>query len=86
MKAWVIDKIYDLNKESKPLKQVKLPKPVPREGELLIRVSACGVCHTEIDEIEGRTPPPVFPVIPGHQVVGRVEQSKGKNILYFDAM
>ena len=81
MKAWVIDKICDLNKESKPLKLVKLPKPVPQEGELLIRVSACGVCHTEIDEIEGRTPPPVFPVIPGHQVVGRVEQSKGKNTL-----
>ena len=38
----------------------------------MIEVKACGVCHTELDEIEGRTPPPRLPVIPGHQVVGRV--------------
>jgi len=40
---------------------------------VLIRVAACGVCHTELDEIEGRAPPPRLPVVPGHQVVGRVE-------------
>jgi len=79
MKAWIIDKISDLNKENKPLKKVELPKPVPKDGELLIKVNACGVCHTEIDEIEGRTPPPVFPMIPGHQVIGIVQQSKAKN-------
>jgi alcohol dehydrogenase, propanol-preferring len=78
MKAWIIDKVYDLTKESRPLKLVELPKPQPKEGELLIKVSACGVCHTEIDEIEGRTPPSAYPVVPGHQVVGRVEQSLGK--------
>ena len=39
----------------------------------MIRVSRCGVCHTELDEIEGRTPPPKLPVVLGHQVVGRVE-------------
>jgi propanol-preferring alcohol dehydrogenase len=49
-----------------------MPEPVPGRGEILIRVSACGICHTELDEIEGRTPPPVFPVIPGHQIVGRI--------------
>jgi alcohol dehydrogenase, propanol-preferring len=49
------------------------PEPAPAAGEILVRVSACGVCHTELDEIEGRTPPPRLPVIPGHQVVGRVE-------------
>jgi propanol-preferring alcohol dehydrogenase len=43
----------------------------------LIKVSTCGVCHTEIDEIEGRTPPLVYPVIPGHQVVGTVVQPLG---------
>ncbi len=48
------------------------PEPIPGVDEVLIRVSVCGVCHTEIDEIEGRTPPPLFPVIPGHQVVGRI--------------
>lgn len=76
MKAWIIDATHDLTIESKPLTLVKLPKPVPQEGELLLKVSTCGVCHTEIDEIEGRTPPPVFPIIPGHQVVGIVEQTK----------
>jgi sigma-B regulation protein RsbU (phosphoserine phosphatase) len=51
---------------------VALPDPVPQAGEIQIRVSACGVCHTELDEIEGRTAPPALPVIPGHQVVGTV--------------
>ena len=40
--------------------------------EILLAVSACGVCHTELDEIEGRTPPPLLPVVPGHEIVGRV--------------
>jgi len=77
MKAWVIDRVVDLTQESAPLKRVDLPKPAPKEGELLIRVSTCGVCHTEIDEIEGRTPPPLYPVVPGHQAVGMVEQAVG---------
>ncbi len=78
MKAWVIDKICDLAEEANPLKWVELPKPSPGDGELLLRIKACGVCHTEIDEIEGRTLPPVLPVVPGHQVVGIVEQSRGR--------
>jgi alcohol dehydrogenase, propanol-preferring len=78
MKAWVIDKISDLTKEDNPLTRMDLPKPEPKTGELLIKVSVCGVCHTEIDEIEGRTPPPEFPVVPGHQVVGVVEVSKSE--------
>ncbi len=57
-----------------PLELVDLPVPEPRSGELLIRVSACGVCHTELDEIEGRTAPPTLPVVPGHEIVGRVER------------
>lgn len=77
MKAWIIDRVCDLKTENQPLKLTEMPKPVPEVGELLIKVKACGVCHTEIDEIEGRTPPPRFPVIPGHQVVGIVEESKG---------
>ncbi|HKJ40920.1 MAG TPA: zinc-dependent alcohol dehydrogenase family protein [Sunxiuqinia sp.] len=77
MKAWIIDGTYDLTLETKPLTQVELPKPVPQKGELLIKISTCGVCHTELDEIEGRTPPPVFPVVPGHQVVGTVEENRG---------
>ncbi len=73
MKAMVLTGISQLNENRHPLDWVDMPKPTPKEGELLVRVSACGVCHTELDEIEGRTPPPSFPVIPGHQVVGRVE-------------
>ncbi len=38
--------------------------------DILVQVSVCGVCHTELDEIEGRTPPTSFPMILGHQVVG----------------
>jgi len=55
-----------------PLTPTEMPRPVPREGEILIEISVCGVCHTELDEIEGRTPPPDLPVVPGHEVVGRV--------------
>ncbi len=75
MKAMILERISDLEKEESPLALVDLPVPVPREDEVLVRVSACGVCHTELDEIEGRTSPPVFPVIPGHQIVGTIEKT-----------
>jgi propanol-preferring alcohol dehydrogenase len=77
MKCWVIDQKVDLKTESAPLKLIDLPVPEARSGELLLKVKACGVCHTEIDEIEGRTPPAVYPVIPGHQVIGIVLQHAG---------
>ncbi|MGA3014170.1 MAG: zinc-dependent alcohol dehydrogenase family protein [Bacteroidales bacterium] len=77
MKAWIIERVSDLLTENNPLKLVGLPKPEPKAGELLIKINVCGVCHTEIDEIEGRTPPPVYPVVPGHQAVGIVEQASG---------
>ena len=54
-----------------PLRAAELPSPEPGPGELLVRVRVCGVCHTELDEIEGRAPPRL-PVVPGHQVVGEV--------------
>jgi len=56
----------------KPLELVDLPVPAPAPDHVLIRVSACGICHTEIDEIEGRLVPPKFPIVPGHEIVGRV--------------
>ena len=74
MKAMVLKYICDLTVVKKPLELAEMPVPVPKENELLIKVSACGVCHTELDEIEGRTPPSYFPIILGHQVVGRVEK------------
>ncbi len=72
MKAMVLSQLCDLTTEPSPLRLTELPDPVPAAGEILLRVSACGVCHTELDEIEGRTPPPRLPVVPGHQVVGQV--------------
>lgn len=73
MKAMLLERIVDLETERRPLRLAEVAVPEPSQGQLLIRVSACGVCHTELDEIEGRTPPPRLPVVLGHQVVGRVE-------------
>jgi propanol-preferring alcohol dehydrogenase len=74
MKALILPEIVSLNENQSPLELVGLPLPEPGRGEILIRVSACGVCHTELDEIEGRTAPPRLPVVLGHEVVGRIEQ------------
>jgi propanol-preferring alcohol dehydrogenase len=74
MKAMVLNKLGRLPENRSPLELSDLPLPAPGEGEILLQVAACGVCHTELDEIEGRTPPPRLPVILGHQVVGRVRQ------------
>jgi len=77
MKAMILKQLRSLDESSAPLELVTLPDPTPGPGELLLRVSACGVCHTELDEIEGRTPPPRLPIILGHQVVGVVEGAGG---------
>jgi len=50
-----------------------MPYPTLEKCDVLLKVKICGVCHTELDEIEGRTPPSRFPIIPGHQVIGSVE-------------
>jgi propanol-preferring alcohol dehydrogenase len=71
MKAMVLKALRRLEENESPLALTDLPVPVPAGKEILVKVSACGVCHTELDEIEGRTPPHL-PVVPGHQVVGRV--------------
>jgi propanol-preferring alcohol dehydrogenase len=73
MRAMILERLCSLDESQAPLVPADLPVPVPGPGEILVRVAACGVCHTELDEIEGRTPPPHLPVVPGHQVVGRVE-------------
>jgi propanol-preferring alcohol dehydrogenase len=73
MKAMVLTALCNLKENHKPLELMELPVPVPREQDILLKVSACGVCHTELDEIEGRTPPAQLPIVPGHQVVGRAE-------------
>lgn len=78
MKAMQLRGISSFTENPAPLSYVDVPDPIPAEGEVLIRVRRCGVCHTELDEIEGRTPPAHLPVIPGHQVVGIIEHGKGK--------
>jgi propanol-preferring alcohol dehydrogenase len=69
----VLKTVGPLAENPEPLELGDWPAPLPARGEILIRVAACGVCHTELDEIEGRTPPVRLPMILGHQVVGRVE-------------
>lgn len=71
----ILKEITDFRDTATPLVPADVPVPVPGDMEILIKVSTCGVCHTELDEIEGRTPPPNFPVILGHEVVGRVEDA-----------
>lgn len=73
MKAMVLSTISRLSDRPHPLEMTDLPEPTPGDGEVLVRVAACGVCHTELDEIEGRTPPSHLPRVLGHQIVGRVE-------------
>jgi alcohol dehydrogenase, propanol-preferring len=74
MRAMLLSRIAPVTGQTGPLEAAEIPVPVPGEGEILLRVSVCGVCHTELDEIEGRTAPPRLPVVPGHQVVGTVER------------
>jgi propanol-preferring alcohol dehydrogenase len=73
MRAMLLKNLGPVRDDQTALVRADWPDPAPAAGEVLVRVSTCGVCHTELDEIEGRTPPPRLPVIPGHQVVGRVE-------------
>ncbi len=72
MKAMLLHGVSRLEENQHPLSFSELEDPSVREDEVLIRVSACGVCHTELDEIEGRTPPSFFPIVMGHQVVGTI--------------
>ena len=72
MRAMLLQATASFDANSAPLVLADIDDPVPAADEILVRVAACGVCHTELDEIEGRTPPPQLPVVPGHEVVGRV--------------
>ena len=72
MRAMILPAIVSMGEEPEPLELTELPRPAPGAGEVLLEVLACGVCHTELDEVEGRTAPPALPVVPGHEVVGRV--------------
>ena len=70
----ILNKISDLKENRAPLQLLDIPIPEPKENEVRIKISVCGVCHTELDEIEGRLAPPKLPVVPGHQLIGLVEK------------
>ena len=74
MKAMILKQLVSLKEDGNPLQLVNLPVPEPKRGEIRLKISVCGVCHTELDEIEGRTPPPQLPVVLGHEVVGRIDK------------
>jgi len=69
----VLTRVGPLGVDARPLEWREAPAPQIQRDEVLIRVRSCGVCHTDLDEIEGRTPPSVLPRIPGHQIVGTIE-------------
>lgn len=75
MKAMVLKKIAQV--ETMPLELEELPVPQPDSNEILVKVSACGICHTELDEIEGRKKSKL-PVVLGHEVVGYVDKLGSK--------
>src|SRR5712664_1581628 len=76
MRAMVLDK------PKQPLQLRDVPKPRPARGQLLVRVSACAVCRTDLHVVDGELPDPKLPLIPGHQIVGRVEEI-GKGVEEF---
>jgi propanol-preferring alcohol dehydrogenase len=57
-----------------PLRPVNWPRPAPGAGEVLLRVEACAVCRTDIHVVDGELPDPALPLVPGHEIVGRVVQ------------
>jgi propanol-preferring alcohol dehydrogenase len=62
-----------LERPGEPLRPVRRPVPEPRDGELLIRVHACGICRTDLHIVDGELELPRLPIVPGHQIVGTVE-------------
>jgi len=71
VKTMVLKEVLPIEKE--PLEMKDLPDPAPGPKEILVKVSVCGICHTELDEIEGRIQPSL-PIILGHEIVGRVDR------------
>ena len=70
MKAWLLNNPAPVSRN--PLTIAEVPIPVPREDELLIKISACGICRTDLHVVEGELPVRRSPLIPGHQIVGTI--------------
>ncbi len=79
MKSMILTKITDLKINKNPLCNINAKIPEINQNEILIKINTCAVCHTELDEIEGRIKPIKLPIIPGHQIVGRIIET-GKDV------
>lgn len=79
MRAMILPRVVSLATCDTPLECVDLPTPTPGPSEVVLRIHACGVCHTELDEIEGRTAPRFLPIILGHEIVGTIAEV-GKDV------
>jgi len=73
MRAQILEKQTPV--ETRPLRLAEVDRPQPRDGEVLIRVSACGVCRTDLHMVEGDLQLRLQPTIPGHQIVGTLEET-----------
>ena len=82
MKAWVLTTPAPV--EQRPLELTDVVVPTPRDDELLVHVAVCGICRTDLHVVEGELPVRRSPVIPGHQIVGRVA-SLGTGVTGFSA-
>lgn len=80
MKAMILKGFAPI--EEIPLEPVDMPIPEPGLEDILVRVNVCGVCHTDLHTVEGELPEVRLPIIPGHQVIGRVVK-RGKNASRF---
>src|SRR5271155_779336 len=67
MRAMLLERLRE------PLKLVEGPDPLPSVGEVRVRVAACGVCRTDLHVVDGELPDPKLPIIPGHEIVGRID-------------
>jgi propanol-preferring alcohol dehydrogenase len=74
MRAMLLDRERVNANGEATLRLGEAPTPEPTDGELLLRVMVCGVCRTDLDLVEGRLVPPRYPIIPGHQIIARVER------------
>ena len=69
MKAMVLKNI------KQPLEAVEMEKPIPQPGQLLLKIRACGICRTDLHVVDGELTEPKLPLVPGHQIVGIVEDA-----------
>ena len=67
-----------LERLGEPLKLVERPDPRPSNGEVRVRVAACGVCRTDLHVVDGELPNPKLPIVPGHEIVGRIDAIGGQ--------